>query len=62
MIALDTNVLIYAYDRAKPKRQETAVDLISTVEDAPAHRPQDRRIRGLQAPMIAVITMKGQSE
>ena len=34
MIALDTNVLIYAYDGAEPKRQQTAVDLISTVQDA----------------------------
>ena len=34
MIALDTNVLIYAYDGAEPKRQQTAVDLISAVQDA----------------------------
>jgi predicted nucleic acid-binding protein len=29
MIALDTNVLIYACDRADPKRQQIAVDLIA---------------------------------
>ncbi len=34
MIALDTNVLIYAYDGSEPARQQTAVDLISTVTDA----------------------------
>ena len=33
MIALDTNVLIYAYDKAEPERQRTAVDLISQVKD-----------------------------
>lgn len=34
MIALDTNVLIYAYDQAEPKRQQTAIDLMSNVKDA----------------------------
>lgn len=34
MIALDTNVLVYAYDRAEPKRQQRAVDLISTAREA----------------------------
>jgi predicted nucleic acid-binding protein len=33
MIALDTNVLIYAYDKAEPERQRAAVDLISQVKD-----------------------------
>jgi predicted nucleic acid-binding protein len=33
MIALDTNVLIYAYDKAEPERQRTAVNLISQVKD-----------------------------
>jgi len=30
MIALDTNVLIYACDRADPKRQQIAIDLIAS--------------------------------
>jgi predicted nucleic acid-binding protein len=34
MIALDTNILIYAYDGAERKRQQTAIDLISTARDA----------------------------
>jgi predicted nucleic acid-binding protein len=34
MIALDTNVLIYACDRADPARQEIALDLISNTTDA----------------------------
>lgn len=29
MIALDTNVLIYACDRPDPKRQQTAIDLVT---------------------------------
>jgi predicted nucleic acid-binding protein len=29
MIALDTNILIYACDRADPKRQQIAIDLIA---------------------------------
>lgn len=29
MIALDTNVLIYACDRSDPKRQQTAIDLVT---------------------------------
>ena len=33
MIALDTNVLIYAYDKAEPERQRTAVNLIAQVKD-----------------------------
>ena len=33
MIALDTNVLIYACDKADPRRQQTALDLISNTPD-----------------------------
>ncbi len=33
MIALDTNVLLYACDRADPKRQQTAIDLIANSRD-----------------------------
>ena len=34
MIALDTNVLIYACDKADPARQKIALDLISNTTDA----------------------------
>ena len=34
MIALDTNVLIYACDKADPARQQIALDLISSDPDA----------------------------
>jgi predicted nucleic acid-binding protein len=33
MIALDTNILIYACDKADPKRQQMALDLISNAAD-----------------------------
>jgi predicted nucleic acid-binding protein len=33
MIALDTNVLIYACDKADPARQATALELISNARD-----------------------------
>lgn len=33
MIALDTNVLIYAYDSSDPRRQKIAVDLIASTPD-----------------------------
>ena len=33
MIALDTNVLIYACDKADPARQATALELISNAMD-----------------------------
>lgn len=33
MTALDTNILIYACDKADPKRQATALELISTTTD-----------------------------
>jgi len=33
MIALDTNVLIYACDKADPARQKVALDLISRISD-----------------------------
>ena len=33
MIALDTNVLIYACDKADPERQQIALDLISNARD-----------------------------
>jgi hypothetical protein len=33
MIAVDTNVLIYACDQADPRRQQTALDLITNTED-----------------------------
>ena len=33
MIALDTNVLIYACDKASPHRQSRAMDLISTANE-----------------------------
>ena len=33
MIALDTNVLIYACDKADPRRQQIALDLISNTTD-----------------------------
>jgi predicted nucleic acid-binding protein len=33
MIAVDTNVLIYACDRAEPRRQKIALDLITTASD-----------------------------
>ena len=34
MIALDTNVLIYACDKADPRRQQIALDLVSNTADA----------------------------
>src|SRR5882672_9351389 len=34
MIALDTNVLIYACDKADPARQQIALDLISNTSEA----------------------------
>lgn len=34
MIALDTNVLIYACDKADPARQQIALDLVSNTTDA----------------------------
>ncbi|MFN2446907.1 MAG: PIN domain-containing protein [Vicinamibacterales bacterium] len=33
MIAVDTNVLIYACDRADPRRQQIALDLVTNAED-----------------------------
>jgi predicted nucleic acid-binding protein len=33
MIALDTNILIYACDKADPKRQQIALDLVSSASD-----------------------------
>ena len=33
MIALDTNVLIYACDRSDSKRQQTAIDLVANSSD-----------------------------
>jgi predicted nucleic acid-binding protein len=33
MTALDTNILIYACDKADPKRQQTALDLVSSASD-----------------------------
>ena len=33
MIAIDTNVLIYACDRADPRRQKIALDLITNAQD-----------------------------
>ena len=33
MIAVDTNVLIYACDKADPRRQKIALDLITSVSD-----------------------------
>ena len=33
MIALDTNILIYACDKADPKRQQAALDLVSSASD-----------------------------
>lgn len=33
MIALDTNVLLYACDRGDPKRQQIAIDLIADSRD-----------------------------
>ena len=33
MIALDTNVLIYACDKADVKRQKVALDLVSSLGD-----------------------------
>jgi len=33
MIALDTNILIYACDKADPKRQRLALDLVSSARD-----------------------------
>jgi predicted nucleic acid-binding protein len=33
MIAVDTNVLIYACDRAEPRRQKIALDLITNASD-----------------------------
>ena len=33
MIALDTNILIYACDKADPKRQQVALDLVSSASD-----------------------------
>jgi predicted nucleic acid-binding protein len=34
MIALDTNVLIYACDRADPRRQQIAIELVANSRDA----------------------------
>jgi len=33
MIAIDTNVLIYACDQADPRRQKIALDLIANAQD-----------------------------
>lgn len=33
MIAVDTNVLIYACDQADPRRQKIALDLITSAQD-----------------------------
>ena len=33
MIALDTNVLTYAYDRSDPTRQRIALDIVSYTND-----------------------------
>jgi predicted nucleic acid-binding protein len=33
MIAIDTNVLIYACDQADPRRQKIALDLIANAHD-----------------------------
>jgi predicted nucleic acid-binding protein len=33
MIALDTNVLIYCYDRRDPRRQEIALDLVAATTE-----------------------------
>jgi predicted nucleic acid-binding protein len=33
MIALDTNVLIYACDRSDPQRQQTAIQLVASSTD-----------------------------
>jgi predicted nucleic acid-binding protein len=33
MIALDTNVLIYACDRSDPQRQQTAIQLVASSAD-----------------------------
>ncbi len=33
MISVDTNVLIYACDKADPRRQQIALDLVTSVED-----------------------------
>lgn len=33
MIAVDTNVLIYACDQADPQRQKVALDLITSAQD-----------------------------
>jgi predicted nucleic acid-binding protein len=33
MIGVDTNVLIYACDRADPRRQQIALDLVTNAED-----------------------------
>jgi predicted nucleic acid-binding protein len=33
MIAVDTNVLIYACDKADPRRQQIALDLVTSAED-----------------------------
>ena len=33
MIGVDTNVLIYACDKADPRRQQIALDLVTSVED-----------------------------
>ena len=33
MIGIDTNVLIYACDQANPRRQQIALDLITSTED-----------------------------
>ena len=33
MIAVDTNVLIYAWDKADPRRQQIALDLVTNAEN-----------------------------
>ena len=33
MIALDTNILIYACDRSDPRKQQTAIDLVTNSTD-----------------------------
>jgi len=40
MIAIDTNVLIYACERADPRRQKIALDLIPTSSSAHAQAAQ----------------------
>ncbi|MBZ5560667.1 MAG: hypothetical protein LAO77_25720 [Acidobacteriia bacterium] len=62
MIALDTNVLIYACDKADPVRQQIALDLISNTADARAKTLHlDHKVSFWDATILAACVDTGAS-